>query len=406
MVTRLATLIAVLLWSPLSQPSPASWTPRIESVTSPAAPGSLAPQITASAKGPLLSWIERTGDVATLKFSEWRSTAWSTPRVAASGANWFVNWADVPSVLRLSNGTLVAHWLQKSGSNSDAYDLRLAHSSDDGRTWSSSFTPHHDGTATEHGFASLFEMPGSTLGLVWLDGRAMKGHANGGHGGPDGGAMSVRFARYDRNWKQIEETPVDLKVCDCCPTAAAVTSDGPIAAFRDRTDREVRDIHVTRLTGGKWTGSRPVHDDGWTIQACPVNGPMLSARNRAVAVSWFTVERGEGHAYAAFSSDAGKTFGTPIRLDTAVALGRVDVELMSDGSAVAAWIELEGQQAQFKIRRIASDGTKSPPVLVAPLPAGRTSGYPRVATAGNDLVFAWTDTVDGKTQIRTARTTR
>ena len=66
-----------------------------------------------------------------------------------------------------------------------AYDVRLAYSKDEGRSWSPSFTPHTDGTRTEHGFASLFEMPGAGLRLVWLDGRATKpsaGHA--GHGGP------------------------------------------------------------------------------------------------------------------------------------------------------------------------------------------------------------------------------
>jgi len=33
------------------------------------------------------------------------------------------------------------------------------------------FLPHHDWTQTQHGFASLFELPGNGLGLVWLDGR-------------------------------------------------------------------------------------------------------------------------------------------------------------------------------------------------------------------------------------------
>jgi len=402
MFTRVAAIVAALLWWPGPAARPAAWPPRIETVASPAAPGSLAPQITLSTKGPLLSWIERTSDGATLKFSEWTSSSWSAPRVAASGSNWFVNWADVPSVLRLSNGTLAAQWLQKSGAGSSAYDLRIAYSADDGRTWSRSFMPHHDGTATEYGFASMFEIAGG-LGVVWLDGRGMTGPH--GAAGAAGGAMSLRFARYDRAWKQVQDEAIDRRVCDCCPTAAVITADGPIAAFRDRSAREVRDIHVTRLIGGTWTESRPVHEDGWTINACPVNGPMLSADGRTVAVSWYTMQE-QGHAFTAFSSDAGRTFGNPIRLDDAASLGRVDVELMKDGSAVAGWIELEGQQAQFKIRRVTADGTKSAAVLVSPLPAGRASGYPRLAPAGDELVFAWTDTVGDKTHVRTARTTR
>jgi hypothetical protein len=404
LIRALSLALVAVIWPASFQAplSPRAWDPRIDPAGTPAGPNSLAPQLTVSRRGPLLSWIERSGELATLKFSEWTSSSWSAPLTVTSGTDWFVNWADVPSVMRLSDGTLAAHWLQKSGAGSYAYDLRLAYSSDDGHNWSRSFTPHHDGTRTEHGFASLFELPEGGLGVVWLDGRAMKNHGNGGHGGPGGGAMSLRFAQYDRSWKQIQDQALDLRVCDCCPTAAVVTADGPIAAFRDRSDREVRDIHVTRRTGGKWTPSRAVHADGWAIEACPVNGPMLSARGQNVAVSWFTIQQGQGHAFVSFASDAGKTFGTPVRLDDDGALGRVDVDLMSDQSAVATWIEISGQQAQFKVRRVWPDGSRSPSVTVSALAAGRASGYPRLAAHGEELLFAWTDASNGATQIRTA----
>ena len=215
---------------------------------------------------------------ATLKFAERTPSGWSPATAAAAGDDWFVNWADVPSVLRLDDGTLAAHWLQKSGAETYAYDVRLAHSKDDGRTWSASFTPHHDGTKREHGFASLFQMPGAGLGLIWLDGRAM-GSAEGHDAhGTNEGAMSVRYGTFDGAWKQTSEMPVDLRVCECCPTTAAMTSEGPIAAYRNRTDDEIRDIYVSRMENGKWTDGKPVHDDQWKIAACPVNGPMLSAR--------------------------------------------------------------------------------------------------------------------------------
>src|SRR4029453_4445955 len=206
-------------------------------------------------RGVLLSWIERSGETASLKFAERVPAGWSPPRTAASGDNWFVNWADVPSVLRLDDGSLAAHWLQKSGNDTYAYDVRLAYSKDEGRTWSASFTPHHDGSKQEHGFASLFQMPGAGLGLVWLDGRGM-GAAEGhdAHGGSAGG-MSGRFGAFEENWKRSGEQAVDVRVCECCPTTAAMTSEGPIVAFRNRTEDEIRDIYVSRLEGG--TGGGP-----------------------------------------------------------------------------------------------------------------------------------------------------
>jgi hypothetical protein len=47
----------------------------------------------------------------------WRNCGWTEARRAASGDNYFVNWADVPSVIRLQDGSLAAHWLQKSAAS-------------------------------------------------------------------------------------------------------------------------------------------------------------------------------------------------------------------------------------------------------------------------------------------------
>ena len=337
--------------------APAGWQPAIQSIASPATGVSAQPQLSVSPRGVLLSWIERTGDRATLKFAERTGTGWSDARTVAFGDDWFVNWADVPSVIRLDDGTLAAHWLQMSGSETYAYDVRLAHSKDDGRTWSPSVTPHHDGTRREHGFASLFQMPGAGLGLIWLDGRAMASAAGHDDHGAAEGAMSVRFGAFDTRWRQTSEMAVDLRVCECCPTTAVMTSDGPIVAYRNRTDDEIRDIYVSRFEQGGWSAPTAVHDDGWKIAACPVNGPMLSARGRDVAIAWFTLKDDVGHVYAAFSSDAGRTFGDPIRLDGVSALGRVDIELLADGSALATWIEFAGERSRFSVRRVHRSGS-------------------------------------------------
>ena len=381
----------------------AGWSPVVQPITSPAAADSGQPQLSASDRGVLLSWIERQGTRASLKFAERTADGWSPPQVVAAGDDWFVNWADVPSVVRLPDGSLAAHWLQKSGPDTYSYDVRLSYSRDNGKSWAPSFTPHHDGTKTEHGFASLFQMPGAGLGLAWLDGRAMKPEAaHGAHDGTDRGAMSVRFATFDSDWKQTSEMPIDLRVCECCPTTAAVTADGPIVAFRNRSEDEIRDIYVSRLENGKWTDSKAVHDDGWKIPACPVNGPMLSAGGRDVAIAWFTVAEEQGRAFVAFSKDAGRTFGAPVRVDDAGSLGRVDVELMPDGGAVATWIEFADQRAQFRTRGVDPSGKKSPAVTVSSLAGSRASGYPRVARHGDELVFAWTESADGRLQVKTA----
>ena len=292
-----------------ANPPGTDWRLDVTPVTSPAAVNSGQPQLSALGNRVVLSWIERSGDTAALRFSERTDTGWSAAQTVASGTNWFVNWADVPSVIPLQHESMAAHWLQKSASSTYAYDVRLAFSRDRGRTWSASVTPHHDGTRTEHGFASLFPMPGQGLGVVWLDGRQMK---EGAHEGMDAGNMSLRGAMFAPDGNQASEMAIDDRVCECCPSAAAVTADGPIVAYRNRTSDEIRDIYVSRLVGGKWTEPRAVHNDNWRIAACPVNGPALSANGRDVAIAWFTAVGDEGHVYAAFSSNAGETFGPPI----------------------------------------------------------------------------------------------
>jgi len=413
LIAIMATAEAVALQTPVP------FTP--QTIATPAAANSAQPQLSVSKRGVLLSWIERNGDLATLKFSERTATGWSTPKTIASGRDWFVNWADVPSALRLPSGALVAHWLQKSAASTYAYDVRLSSSLDDGKTWSPSFLPHHDGTPTEHGFASLFPL-GDGFGLIWLDGRMTGGehgeHPSTGSGQGGGGAMSVRFARFDpstrpdsqsvslrasNHFKQVEESLVDGKVCECCPTTAAVTSDGIIAAYRNRSDDEIRDNYVARLVDGKWTTPQAVFSDNWKIAACPVNGPSLSANGSLVAMSWFTAKSDQGQAFAAFSQDAGKTFSAPIRVDDGGTLGRVDLELLPDGSALATWIEFADQRAQFRARRIERGGARSAPVTIAGIAGSRSSGYPRAAVANGEVVFAWTESAGaGGLQVRTA----
>lgn len=393
MKTIAATTIAVLALSACtrSTPPPAAWTLTLQPLPSPAADASAQPQLTTSPDGAILSWLENAGSQTALKFAERTASGWSEARLVAAGDDFFVNHADVPSVLRLADRTLVAHWLQMTGASTSGYDLRLARSTDDGRSWSPPLSPHHDGTKTEHGFASLFDTGGG-LGLVWLDGRAMTPGASPDDDGT--GDMGLRAAHFDRSGKQLSEDAIDRRVCECCPTAAAVSIDGPIVAYRNRSPEEVRDIYVSRFTGDAWTVPSRVHEDGWQIDGCPVNGPAISAAGRNVAVAWFTAPKDEGRALVAFSQDAGRTFSASVRVDDVGSLGRVDVEQLPDGSAVIGWVELSGRNAAFKVRRVERGGQRSAAVTVTDLATSRNSGYPRMARHGQELIFAWTGTGD------------
>jgi len=393
--TLLALLVVTSIVAAAQTPQP--WALKLQPLQLAAERGSNGPQLTVSKKGVLVSWLESGDEGATLKFAERAASGWTPAVKVASGEDWFVTDADTPSVLRLSNGTLVADWMQASSEEFEASNLRLTYSKDDGKTWAKSFLPHHDGTITQHAFATLFERPDGALGLVWLDGRlTVKDREK--------GPMTIRYGAYDAQWKQTSDRALDAKVCDCCTTSVAMTTDGPIVVYRDRTDNEVRDIYVTRNEKGVWTPGKAVHSDGWRIEACPINGPAVSARGRDVVVAWFAAPNDQGRAYAAFSNDAGRTFGDPVRLDDAASLGKVDIEMLDDGSAVATWVEFANQRSTFRLRRVERSGTKSAPITIAGAAGGRIGGVPRLARAGNELVLAWVETPEsgGVGTVKTA----
>jgi hypothetical protein len=365
------------------------WRVQVEPLDAPAGPSSMAPQLTASNRGAVIvSWLEQADPEFVLKFAERSGTGWSPATTVASSKDWFVSAADVPSVIRMKDGTLVANWYPAVDFRLEAYDIRLAYSKDEGKTWSRPLVPHHDKTRTQHGFVSMFEMPAGGLGLVWLDGRNQGTQ-------PEDAEMALYFASYDTAWKQTAEIAANTRVCECCTTSAVVTPNGIVAAFRDRSPKEIRDIYVTRLENGKWTDAQNVHADNWEIDACPVNGPMLNARGSGLVAAWFTGKDDKGQAFAAFSADAGRTWSSPIRLDDQASLGHVDVELLNDGSAVATWVEFADGRSQFRMRLIEPQGKRSPSITISG--DSRVSGYPRVARSGNDeLVFAWTEGSEGE----------
>jgi hypothetical protein len=371
----------------------------IEDIGSPALPGSGEPNLAVDRDGRVyMSWLEPAADSAyALRFATHDGTRWSTARTIRSGRDFFVNWADFPSIEVVGANHVVAHWLQRNGRGSYAYGVRISQSRDGGVTWSAPITPHRDGTQTEHGFVALWPERGST-GAVWLDGRK---HAL--PGDEQKKEMMLVSTTVSATGVAGAESSLDARTCDCCQTAAAVTANGPIVVYRDRSPDEIRDIYVVRRVGGRWTTPAPVSDDAWQIAACPVNGPAVGARGESVAVAWFTAAGDSPRVKLAFSKDAGATFEKPIVVDGGNPAGRVDVALLRDGSALVSWIERTGgDTAAVLARRVRRDGGRGTPVTIANSSAARASGFPRMAVTGDRAMFAWTE--PGKpAHVRVAR---
>ncbi len=221
--------------------------------------------------------------------------------------------------------------------------------------------------------------------------------AVGGHGA---GAMTLRYARFeDATGTPQDEALLDDRTCDCCQNDAVRVGDAVVVAYRDRSADEIRDIAVRRGTSNGWEPSRIVHADGWRIPACPVNGPAIAAAGDRVAVAWFTAAQDTPRVRVAFSDDAGRSFGTPIRVDGGAPEGRVDLQFVDGESAAVSWLERTADGADVRVRRVLPDGSAGEPVIITRTGAERASGFPRFVVTGDELVFAWTRVGDPSTVL-------
>jgi len=366
----------------------------IQPANSPAGADSREPELSTTADGRIiLSWVEKIGNKRyALRFATRDASNWSTVRTVAEGENWFITCADFPSVIALSGGSLAAHWLVKSGTGTYAYDVNIARSKDGGTTWGKPVVPHTDNTQTEHGFVSLIPLPDGRVGSIWVDGRNLRDvKEEGDEHTPLPVSMTLRYAAIDADGKLSDEAQLDDRVCECCQTSAALTSEGALAAYRDRSDKEIRDIHFVTRRQNNWSGPLPVHTDNWEINGCPVNGPSVAADGRNVVVAWYTGANDSPRVKAAFSNDAGGTFGDAVEVDDGETLGRVDALMLPDGSALVCWLSGNVEGGQIKVRRVHPDGSLGPPAVIAKTDISRSSGFPRMARLGDEVHFAWTE---------------
>ncbi len=339
----------------------------------------------------LLSWVEPAEGGHELRYAALEDGAWSEPTTVATGARWFVNWADFPQLLALPDGGLVAHWRAMRGEGTYEYDVLMARAESGAQAFGEAFRPHDDGVAAEHGFVSMAPLSGGRLGVAWLDGREM----------PGGGSMTLRYVEVAPGGALENPVLLDPRVCECCQTAMARTDSGLVLVYRDRSEDEVRDIGLIRQVDGEWTAPRTLGGGGWKIPGCPVNGPSIAAAGRRVAVGWFTAEGGRARVQLARSDDAGASFGPPVTVDDAHPVGRVALRMLEDGTVWVCWLAADGKDGVICLQAFPSDGDPEDPIPVARVGAGRATGFPQFIPAGSDFIVAWTEG-----RVRTARVAR
>ncbi|SIT02274.1 hypothetical protein SAMN05421759_11094 [Roseivivax lentus] len=403
-------MAALLLWPPHSGAAQAGakLVAQIEEIAVPAPPGAHEPSLALHKGAVYMSWLAPAGERTRVMMAILSAEGWSAPRVVHEGTDLFVNWADFPGIAILDDGTIAVHWLARSGPSYFDYRVEIALSRDDGMSWVPPLIPHGDRSPGQHGFVSMQPTGAGGLAVIWLDAREEASAVP---------AMQLRATTLTGDGALGEDVAVDLQTCSCCQTSLAATGTGTIlAAYRDRTDGEIRDISVARWTAEGWQAPVPVHADGWLIDGCPVNGPAIGADGHRAVVAWFTGAEGVAAVKLAFSEDGGRSFGAPVRVDGGDdggvgggdPVGRVDVALLGDGSALVSWVAWRAEGEDLMLCRVEPGAGCSAPAVLATNRAGASVNFPRMVRRGRDVFIAWTqpDGTGDRIEMRRVRLTQ
>jgi hypothetical protein len=357
-------------------------------VPNPSIPGSIQPNWAVASDGSaLLSWVETSKNGSyTLRYAVRRGSAWSEPRTIAAGRRFWRHPAELPELVSLSDGTLLAHWVEKGKDSSDAEDIVVS-SSRDGVHWSEPLMAHRDRSPVQHGLASMVASGPQEASILWL--QALKG---------EDGPVSLMRTIVGADGKEIKEEELDRDVCSCCPTSAVKTAKGLLVAYRGHTPKDVRDVAVLRFEGGRWSPSKILFPDKWQINACPVNAASAAAKDNRVAIAWYTEADDAARVQLVFSSDAGTTFTKPTKVSTGDALGYASTALNNDGGAFVSWLE-EGASSTRVLVRLVSPAGVAGPVLRIAEGSRQSLGYPRLLRSGTETWIVW---CDSKTGVKTA----
>jgi hypothetical protein len=313
--------------------------------------------------------------------------------------------------------------------------IRLAESTDAGRTFAAPVDLSGRDVPGIRGWAALAAGADGAWYAAWLDGRAeaakkaaaapapaaagMAG-ASGGHdhhgGTTAAGPLQEVFYRVVGGPEaQAGEALGATGVCFCCktailgPAAAAgrLGARSMVLAWRHIFPNSERDIAMSVLDPATARPGRMIRvsQDQWRIQACPDDGPGLAASGSGtIHVVWPTLAEKatpdaspEKAIYHARTTD-GRTFTPRRRLDRpgSGAAHPVVAALPSGSSAMALWDEVADG-----VRRVVAQPVREP----ADTHVLGPGTYPAVAALDDGFVAAWTSGSGDAAVIRVQRLT-
>jgi hypothetical protein len=276
--------------------------------------------------------------------------------------------------------------------------IRMARSTDGGRTFSPARFTHDAALSGARGWESLAVGSDGQVHAVWLDGRdaerkmAEAAHSGAAHKGqPPQDIYHSTIAPDGR----IVESVIATGVCFCCKTAVAVDSRGAVyAAWRHIFPGSMRDIAFAKSTdGGRHFGPLVrVSDDKWELNGCPEDGPTLAVDQAGVIhIAWATVVNDGEPQKALFyaTSRDGRTFSPRMRIPVSgvTTPGHPQLTLTPDGGAAIVWDEVVAGLRRVSFTRVSRTAAFAAPQILS---GDESASNPVMVRAEGNILVVWT----------------
>lgn len=276
--------------------------------------------------------------------------------------------------------------------------IRMARSTDGGRTFSPARFAHAADLSGARGWESLAVGSGGQVHAVWLDGRdaerkmAEAAHSGTAHKGQP--PQDIYHGAIAPDGRSIESL-IATGVCFCCKTAVAVDGRGTVyAAWRHIFPGSMRDIAFARSADGgrRFEPLVRVSADNWQLNGCPEDGPTLAVdQGGVVHIAWATVVNEDEPRKALFyaTSRDGKAFSprTPLPVDPASTPGHPQMVLTPDGGAALVWDEVIGGRRRVSFARVSRSGAFGPGQILS---GDESASNPVIVRVDRSVVVAWT----------------
>jgi hypothetical protein len=278
-------------------------------------------------------------------------------------------------------------------------EIKTATSRDGGRTFGAATSLQRPDAAGDRGWQAATLDARGALHTIWLDHRglaASKASSAEHKGEHDGVAMAQKSGLYYRSDASSSERELFKGVCYCCKTAMATGTKGEIyAAWRHVFAGDMRDMAftVSRDGGRTFEPLVRVHEDKWSINGCPDDGPAMAVSpSGSIHLVWPTVLNGtEGALYYSWSKD-GRSFTSPVRVPTLGSPKPSHPQIAIDlrGRVIVAWDEVVKGTRTAAAREIRHAGSKIDFGPTITIDETGSAMYPVLAATKDGWIAVWT----------------